>query len=341
MLKRIEWLDSAKAIAIILVVFTHAHERAGNVPYYVTSVLYSIDRIAVPIFFMISGALLLPRMTDKNYHNLQRKIFKFIFLLITYSIATNIMKNITDGVGLKESIVNSIINGNGIINSNFEIASYGAARQMWFMYYIIIIYALSPIINKFIYLIGNKNTLYLIITISFFTVGLDTLKSYTIAKIPFSRMSVTDLIVYIDYFIIGHFMVNKFDEGRVSVITLILIITISTMAPLYSEVKHGDIDWSMHWYGNSLFIFISSISALILIKKASRFINTSVMKILGKASFLIYLSHYLFIYLWLFLLKSSEVGYTTMTLLLLLLSISSSLILYFIIKNTALRRCLM
>lgn len=27
--KRIFWLDAARAIAIILVVFTHAHERAG------------------------------------------------------------------------------------------------------------------------------------------------------------------------------------------------------------------------------------------------------------------------------------------------------------------------
>lgn len=84
---RIHWLDSARAIAIMLVVFTHAHERAGNIPYYITSIFYSIDRIGVPIFFMISGGLLIPKLSSvdivefykKRYLNLFSSLFFTLF----------------------------------------------------------------------------------------------------------------------------------------------------------------------------------------------------------------------------------------------------------------------
>ncbi|WP_434082058.1 acyltransferase family protein [Escherichia coli] len=59
--KRIFWLDAARAIAIILVVFTHAHERAGIHSEMLRSFFYSIDRLGVPLFFMISGGLILPK----------------------------------------------------------------------------------------------------------------------------------------------------------------------------------------------------------------------------------------------------------------------------------------
>lgn len=59
--QRIYYLDAIRAIAIILVVFTHAHEvaKVGGIG---KIMFYSIDRIGVPLFFMISGGLILPRL---------------------------------------------------------------------------------------------------------------------------------------------------------------------------------------------------------------------------------------------------------------------------------------
>ncbi|NCH57666.1 hypothetical protein EHJ10_02320 [Cronobacter dublinensis] len=58
---RIFWIDCARFVAIIMVVFTHAHESARVTSEAAKSIFYSIDRIGVPIFFMLSGGLLLPK----------------------------------------------------------------------------------------------------------------------------------------------------------------------------------------------------------------------------------------------------------------------------------------
>lgn len=76
--KRIEWLDLARAIAIICVVFNHSMEmsydyaEAGVMSgYSIASKLfayigYTLGRVGVPFFLMISGALLLTRDWNKE-----------------------------------------------------------------------------------------------------------------------------------------------------------------------------------------------------------------------------------------------------------------------------------
>lgn len=67
MKQRIFYMDAMRrAIAIILVVFTHAHEQVGINNYLVKSFFYSIDRMGVPLFFMLSGGLVLPKMENVN-----------------------------------------------------------------------------------------------------------------------------------------------------------------------------------------------------------------------------------------------------------------------------------
>ena len=71
-------LDLARSIAIISITFNHAVNRSfavnvgqfeefRQIPIWLTlikSVLYAFSRVGVPVFVMISGALLLPRNYD-------------------------------------------------------------------------------------------------------------------------------------------------------------------------------------------------------------------------------------------------------------------------------------
>lgn len=59
------YLDGARTIAILLVVFTHVHEQIGVKNDIIKSIFYSVDRMGVPIFFMLSGGLVLPKLVGK------------------------------------------------------------------------------------------------------------------------------------------------------------------------------------------------------------------------------------------------------------------------------------
>ena len=59
---RITWIDYVRCIAILLVILMHASEQAGVSDLFSRSLLSSIGRLGVPLFLMISGALMLPKV---------------------------------------------------------------------------------------------------------------------------------------------------------------------------------------------------------------------------------------------------------------------------------------
>ena len=82
----IYWLDITRTLAILLVVFTHIHEELGVNSLIVKSLFYNIDRLGVPLFFMLSGSLILPKLVNGNIVDFYKKrIPQFIFLLFIYS----------------------------------------------------------------------------------------------------------------------------------------------------------------------------------------------------------------------------------------------------------------
>ena len=70
--RRIQYLDVARSIAIVSITFNHAFNFSFSATYaefislpilvnVIKAALYTFSRIGVPLFLMISGALLLPR----------------------------------------------------------------------------------------------------------------------------------------------------------------------------------------------------------------------------------------------------------------------------------------
>ena len=83
---RIAYLDIARSLAIISITFNHAVNRSyatesgqfaefQSIPLFLTiikAVLYAFSRIGVPLFVMISGALLLPRKNTGGYYTIHQ-----------------------------------------------------------------------------------------------------------------------------------------------------------------------------------------------------------------------------------------------------------------------------
>ncbi len=140
------WADWIRGIGILLVILGHvsgvvvqrwqdvspANWMAGNI-YNV------IARSCVPLLFMVSGALLLPRQESiKDFYlkRFQRVLFPFLFWSVVYVLLRESFSNYTF-IGAVKAITKIII-------------TRPAEYHLWFMYELFGIYLLTPVLRVFV-----------------------------------------------------------------------------------------------------------------------------------------------------------------------------------------------
>ena len=294
-MKRIFWLDAARAIAIFLVVFTHAHERAGIHSEMLKSIFYSIDRLGVPLFFMISGGLVLPKLAGCNLLSFYKKrIPQFIILLVIWCVITNAIKNYVEGKGLSESIVLAVMNNNGIFPSN-----YGGASQMWFMYTIIQLYLIAPFLAMTLNRASNKEIVIFLFVCVFLNQFKNTVTFFGGDWGTLRRMGTDFTGPYLVYFILGYLIIERsswYGKTIKHLIAYVLITIIPLVSLVIIEVKSHKIYNVLHWYSESLFVVVPSVGLFLLIKWLFETNSSRLIIFISKCSFGVYLTHYVFIY---------------------------------------------
>lgn len=304
-MERIHWMDFARFVAIILVVFTHAHETVVYGDTSIKSIFYTIDRMAVPLFLFISGRLILPNLHNKPILSFYKKrLPQFLLLIVFYSIATSSVKYLTDGYGIYDAIFKSIIENNGITNNNTYPGSYGYARQMWYMYMIIQIYMMAPFISRMV--VNTKTShLYVFIVICLLLNQFKTTSHYLGQDLDLLARLGTDYTgPFLSYFVAGYVISNR-ELPRITNNNLFCLILLFVPCALlyYIDVNNGSVNWSLHWYPRSLPLFISSIGLCLIIKNTCRNINISFINNISACSFGIFLIHYAFIYIAIYCFK--------------------------------------
>ncbi|CAI3954465.1 Surface polysaccharide O-acyltransferase WecH (WecH) (PUBMED:16936038) [Commensalibacter communis] len=307
--QRILWIDQLKAICMMLVVFTHCHEETLTVPKTWASIFYSIDRCGVPIFFMLSGAFIIQKAYNQQIFcfYLQR-IPRFIVALIFSSIITNIAFYIKTGSNIIDASLLSLYYHNGVYNGD-----YGKAIQLWFMYPLILIYIMAPFIAKMVLHCSKKELcLYIALCLIF-----NQLQPFT-GIIGISKMGTDFTGAYVAYFVLGYFLFNSHIKREklcliVSIITFILAIYFLYMLDMYKNIN-------MHWYSESLPIFISSLALFFILKSFLSRVNLSFLNDVGKKSFGIYLFHYAIIYILLYYIKNIKITWSLQCLFLFIFS---------------------
>lgn len=151
-------MDFLKIIAIVLVLFNHTkksgyiyffHAR-GSAFYPVYLAVSFLDRIAVPLFFMISGALLIPR--EESYRNVLKRFFRFFFVLIAASLISYgyiILFREPRGFSIMEFI--------RILYSKGVIVPY------WYLYAYLAYILMLPLIRKMAHHMDSKDFQWLIL----------------------------------------------------------------------------------------------------------------------------------------------------------------------------------
>ena len=216
------WIDHLRATATIAVVFLHVSApliyQFGKVDaswWWVANVFNSCVRSSVPLFFMVSGALLLPKEQELTVFlkkRFMRIIYPFLFWALIHIVMNLIMK-------IKTHEVRTL--NDALENIGAKIAS-GVAFHYWYVFVIIGIYLFVPIIGKWARSSSKKELQYFLILWLTFTVLVLT---------PFSEFRYFNQLTYfftgpIGYVVLGYYLTRFPFVSKKTKTNLILSITI-------------------------------------------------------------------------------------------------------------------
>ena len=303
--KRIFYYDVLRALAIIGIVFCHAAityvSRDINSPNLYISVFLDCFRdFSIPIFVMLSGALLIGKkdtLVKFFKKRLSRLFIPFLFWALIYIIFASIY--ITHGFNLDYAI--KILSGTaGTLGVHF-----------WFVWMIIIAYVGIFIINKLLQIESiknwNKQFITILALLSVIYIGMSHYQLFN----PYSPR-LTYFISFLTYIVIGYFLAKcDFLEKRIDKKYLIMATALLFVGSYFWYIfcfvvprSHMAHQFVRLGYFNLTILFMSA-NAFLLFKYLSK--TNSFMEMennsLGKAftfisnySYGIYLVHYLVLY---------------------------------------------
>ena len=283
----------ARAIAILFVVFTHIHEQIGVDSYIIQAIFYDIDRLGVPLFFMLSGALVLPKIVNINMWVFYRKrIPQFIFLLFFYSFLTTFIQKAFSNIPIWQSLKESFVFTNGIYPANT-----GGAHHLWFMYTIIELYLIAPFLGKLLERLSNREILFFLVISIFLTQFKDSLIGGFRIEVDFIQRLGSDFLGgHLNFFVIGYLLIYR--RINLSLLSSLALLLLPILFSLLRELHKSEFIGVFHWYSSSLSILLSSVGLLSLIRIAFENTQKSIfIERISLYSFGIYLSHYVFIYI--------------------------------------------
>ena len=285
--KRFVSYDVLRILAIFAVILIHT--TAEN--WYVTSIdnywlvnnfVNALSRWAVPMFAVITGALLL----GKDKISIKTVYVKYIprilicliiwhFIYYFYVVQKFSLDNIIQAIK------------NGILGKSYS--------HLWYLYLLLGFYILLPILNKLVKVLDKKELVYLLILGFTITALIPDIISYTninLTKLiePYKLLAFN---IYIFYFILGYYLkeyksYNKKIDIAVFLLSSFLLVIIAICSNIISVKKQICIQYSSSVASTMLIISLFSITNNIFLNKGNIFINK-----LGELTFGVYLIHFL------------------------------------------------
>jgi surface polysaccharide O-acyltransferase-like enzyme len=258
------WADFVRNIGILLVILGHVSAmvvlRWENLPFadWMAGNIYNvIARSCVPLLFMVSGALLLPRqesIRDFYRKRFQKVILPFLFWSVLYLVFKG---NGFPGISLPV-IVKGIV---------MTILSRPAEYHLWFMYELFGIYLLTPIFRVLV-ASAREEHLWYFMGIWFVFGPLQRLLEFL-----FNFQFIFDLgylTGYIGYFMLGYLLMRiplkKWMIWTAAVVYLAAAVFTAYSTLYYTQIAGKLVDYYQYLLGINI-VFLS-VSAFILLKAA-------------------------------------------------------------------------
>lgn len=275
-------LDQMRVISCIMVIAIHVcniYNRAfpdiSQFNYIIAAFINSFSRISVPIFFMVSGALMAGREPDlqKSLKRFLKYFFITIFWFIFYLLWTSLY--------LKDTY------------DFHNILTTPTSKHLWFLYALLSIYLALPLIQTLIRNLSDKMLYYMLILFGVSIFGGYILEFIGVSvKYPIAIISENQ---YLFFFILGYVLYNK--KHKISgwfFIVGCLAAAICTIIVSYIEGNHNEVIFQ---YRNPMLV-LASVSAFIIMLRFPKSIPQAWEKFVSHVSdnsFGIYVFHAVFL----------------------------------------------
>lgn len=257
--KRVFYYDFLRAFAIIAVILCHVDGlyefTTANLKVAIPILLNNIGLIGVPIFFMLSGSLLL----NRNYS--LKEFFTKRFFRIAYPFIFWILVTILIGIFYFKWDTSYVLT-----------IFFGTPAPSWYIWTLMGIYLFFPIINSFLKEYGLKGIEYFLI-IWFLTIILNTFHLY-----PFKCLELSYFAGYVGYCVLGYYLDNKkfrFDDKTTCLIGIITLLISTTIHMIFT---YYHIDLLSPMYLNLIIVF-QAIGMFISVKYFFTFCNSTNCKV--------------------------------------------------------------
>lgn len=280
-LKKEYSFDMLRVIAMIMVICIHvsniycrSYNLLDNTNFIISLIFNTICRISVPVFFMISGSLMLDRKINKEKYF--KRLFKFLMLIIIWGIIYLIWEYFYFG--------NTYENLYMMLITPFR-------AHLWFLYTILIIYLVQPLLK--IILEKINNTTKIVLLIIWFILSAAGILNYYIAK-------VFTVFVHVGYFIIGKYLYDYIKSKDLKKYNIIFVITIllcviSSVLLNYSYSLKNNMFYNLFFAYRMPFIILSSFSFFTLIVTNYKKGENKILTLFSNLSLGVYLLHGIFL----------------------------------------------
>jgi surface polysaccharide O-acyltransferase-like enzyme len=322
---RLLWPDLVKAVAIFMVICIHTLQINSV---WLSDYVLKICQTSIPLFIMVSGALLLGK--KESYQNFYKK--RIIKVLIPWIMWTLIYMLIYYFSKDKYVLKNFFISFD---NNAYEWVKFFYIQfltGLWFLPLIFGIYLITPALKIFVQNAKRLDFTYILIIWFIFVSILPFLFSNDLFP-KWLPSIIFSPIQYSGYFILGYFILSNKKSHSFPDWIILPILLLFAILPLTHFLDPGTVICA-----GLLFIFLFSISS-----KLNKYKYMTVKKIIhlvGKTSFGIYIVHGLLLYVFGKMLLSFLQTYNVQLLYTVFIFLGSLLLVLLIQKTPILRHFL-
>lgn len=202
--RKLEWIDNLRVIATVSVILLHISAslalRYNTLPlfkWWVGNAVDGFTRYCVPVFVMISGSLLLGK--EYSISSFLKKRFLRVFLpFLFWALAYCFFYWYV--LPIKKQP-----HGSAIIQWTWELISNGISYHFWFIYMLLGLYVIIPLINPFIKKLSDKN-LIIILIIWATSIFINSLFTIFLKKENIFSFYFCKLYGYLGYLILGYYL---------------------------------------------------------------------------------------------------------------------------------------
>ncbi|WP_407332995.1 acyltransferase [Enterovibrio sp. 27052020O] len=283
------WLDNARILAILAVVMLHVaadfvfDAQLGSTLWWIGNVYDSAVRWCVPVFVMISGALLLdPSKTESLQEFYKKRVSRLLVPLVFWTavylgwqLVKGVIKNQPESLS---TLLLSVLNGTPYYH-------------MWFLYMIVGLYLFTPFF-RMVVMQASENALWVLVvagmSLAAINAGVEKLNGQE------AGLFINWFLLYVPYFFLGYLLrqTERYPSFRL-IIGVFFAAFVMTALGFYFLAWVSSVKIGLYFYDYlSISVIPMSVSMMFIFKRKSQPLwNPHVTKVLASLTLGVYLIH--------------------------------------------------